>query len=70
MFLLFGPLAFVLLGVLSGFLPVWSLGTLLALPLLLRAAKTLSVEGTAQTHLVFGLLYTISFLLNPVLLWS
>ncbi|MBA2431056.1 MAG: prenyltransferase [Chthoniobacterales bacterium] len=69
LFLLFGPLAFVLLGVLSGFLPVWSLGTLLALPLLLRAAKTLSVEGTAQTHLVFGLLYTISFVLAPTFLW-
>ncbi|CAN5759672.1 hypothetical protein BH20VER1_BH20VER1_04230 [soil metagenome] len=36
LFLLFGPLAFVLIGVLTGFLPVWSLGTLLALPLLLR----------------------------------
>ena len=70
LFLLFGPLAFVLLGVLAGLLPIWSLATLLSLPLLLRAAKTGSVEGTAQTHLVFGLLYTGAFLLNPVLLWG
>ena len=68
--LLFGPLLFVLLGVIAGLLPVWSLATFLSLPLLLRAANTGSVEGTAQTHLVFGLLYTAAFLLKPVLLWS
>ena len=68
--LLFGPLAFVLLGVIGGLLPVWSLATFLSLPLLLRAARTGSVEGTAQTHLAFGLLYTGAFLLKPVLLWS
>ena len=67
--LLFGPLLFVGIGVASGLLPVWSLGTLLALPLLLRASRTGSVEGTAQTHLVFGVLYTTSFLLKPVFLW-
>ena len=67
--LLFGPLAFVLLCVLGGLLPVWSLATLLSIPLLLRAARTGSVEGTAQTHLVFGLLYTGAFLLGPVFLW-
>ena len=68
--LLFGPLVFVLLGVLAGVLPVWSLTTFLAFPLLLRAAKTGSVEGTAQTHLVFGLLYTGAFLAKPFFLWS
>ena len=66
LFLLFGPLAFILIGVLIGFLPIWSLGTLLAVPLLVRAARTGSVEGTAQTHLAFGLLYTLSLLLKPV----
>ncbi len=65
-FLLFGPLAFIVAGVLTRFLPVWSLGTLLTLPLLARASRTGSVEGTAQTHLIFGLLYIFSFLLKPV----
>ncbi len=55
--LLFGPLAFVLVGVATRWLPVWSLATFAATPLLLRAARSGSVEGTAQTHLVFGLLY-------------
>jgi hypothetical protein len=27
------------------------------------------VEGTAQTHLLFGLLYTLSFFLKPLFLW-
>ncbi|CAA9262642.1 MAG: 1,4-dihydroxy-2-naphthoate polyprenyltransferase [uncultured Chthoniobacterales bacterium] len=68
--LLFGPLAFVLVCVLCGLLPVWSLATVLSLPLLLRASRTGSVEGTAQTHLVFGLLYAASFLVKPLFLWS
>jgi 1,4-dihydroxy-2-naphthoate octaprenyltransferase len=62
--LLFGPLLFVLAGVLTRLLPLWSLATLLATPLLIRAAKTGSVEGTAQTHLAFGVLYTLAFLLG------
>ena len=66
--LLFGPLVFVLIGVLTRFLPLWSLGTLMATPLLLRAAKTGSVEGTAQAHLAFGVLYTVAFLLKPIFL--
>lgn len=69
LFLLFGPLAFVLLGVAGRFLPLWSLGTFLAAPILRRAARSGSVEGTAQTHLVFGLLYVGSFLLPPIFLW-
>ena len=68
--LLFGPVVFVLLCVLGGLLPVWSLAAVLSIPLLLRAAKTGSVEGTAQTHLVFGLLYAASFLARPLFLWS
>jgi 1,4-dihydroxy-2-naphthoate octaprenyltransferase len=68
LFLLFGPLAFVVIGVLTRFLPLWSLATLLAIPLLVRAARTGSVEGTAQTHLAFGLLYTGSLLATPVFL--
>ena len=67
--LLFGPLIFVGIGVATSLLPVWTLATLLALPLLIRASRSGSVEGTAQAHLVFGLLYTISFLLPPVFLW-
>jgi 1,4-dihydroxy-2-naphthoate octaprenyltransferase len=66
--LLFGPLAFVLVGAATRFLPLWSLITLLSAPMLMRAAKTGSVEGTAQTHLIFGVLYTASFLLKPVFL--
>lgn len=68
--LLFGPLVFVAAGVLTGLLPVWSLATLLAIPLLLRAHRTGSVPGTAQTHLVFGLLYAFSFLPKPIFLWG
>jgi len=64
--LLFGPLVFVLIGVLTRLLPLWSLLALLSAPMLVRAARTGSVEGTAQTHLVFGLLYTVAFLLRPV----
>ena len=67
--LLFGPLVFIIIGVVTRYLPLWSLATWLAIPLLLRAARTGSVEGTAQTHLVFGLLYTVSFLLTPVFLY-
>ncbi len=66
--LLFGPLAFIGTGVLLRFLPLWSLATVLALPLLGRAARSGSVPGTAQAHLVFGLLYTAGFLLPPVFL--
>ena len=61
-FLLFGPLVFVIVGVLLRLLPLGTLITLAAFPLLLRAARTGSVEGTAQTHLAFGLLYTAAFL--------
>ncbi|MEO5721824.1 MAG: prenyltransferase [Chthoniobacterales bacterium] len=66
--LLFGPLVFVVAGVAVRFLPLWSLATFAALPLLLRANRTGSVEGTAQTHLVFGVLYTTAFLFRPVFL--
>ena len=66
--LLFGPLVFVIVGVVSGWMSIWCLATLAATPLLIRAARTGSVEGTAQTHLVFGLLYVGSLLLGPFLL--
>lgn len=66
--LLFGPLVFVLGGVGTRLLPVWSLGTLACAPLLWRAARSGSVPGTAQAHLAFGLLYIASFLLPPVFL--
>ncbi|MEP6956081.1 MAG: prenyltransferase [Chthoniobacterales bacterium] len=68
--LLFGPLVFVLAGVSTGLLPLWSLGSLLAFPILRRASRSGSVEGTAQAHLVFGLLYTLAFLPRPVFLWQ
>jgi 1,4-dihydroxy-2-naphthoate octaprenyltransferase len=64
--LLCGPLLFVVAGVLTRLLPVWSLATVLSLPLLLRAFRSGSVPGTAQTHLVFGVLYALSFLPPPV----
>ncbi|MEP6821458.1 MAG: prenyltransferase [Chthoniobacterales bacterium] len=66
--LLFGPLVFVVAGVAVRFLPLWSLATFTALPLLLRANRSGSVEGTAQTHLVFGVLYTAAFLFRPLFL--
>lgn len=64
--LLFGPLVFVVVGTAVGFLPVWSLAGIAATPLLVRAYRSGSVEGTAQAHLAFGLLYAASFLLKPV----
>ena len=66
--LLFGPLVFVIGGVLARVLPLWSLATLLTVPLLGRAYRSGSVPGTAQTHLAFGLLYTASFLVKPMFL--
>ncbi len=66
-FLLFGPLLFVLVGVGVRFLPLWSLGTLLSAPLLVKAYRTINVPLTAQAHLIFGVLYTVSLLLRPVL---
>lgn len=63
--LLFGPLLFVVVGVVTRLLPAWSLATLLSVPFLIRAARSGSVPGTAQTHLIFGLLYTLSLLLPP-----
>jgi len=60
--LLFGPLLFVIVGVLTRILPIWSLATLLTFPLLRRAYRSGSVEGTAQTHLLFGLVYTASLI--------
>ncbi len=64
--LLFGPLLFVLIGTGSGFLPVWTLATFASFPFLWRASHSGSVPGTAQAHLVFGLLYTLSFMLKPI----
>lgn len=64
--LVFGPLAFVVVGILVRFLPIWSLASLLAAPLLVKAYKTINVPLTAQAHLIFGVLYTVSLLLRPV----
>lgn len=61
-FLVFGPLVFVVIGLAMERLPLWSAATFLATPFLVRAYRSGSVEGTAQTHLVFGLLYALSFL--------
>ena len=73
LFRLFGPLAFVSHRRADRFptgLEPGDVAGFAAPATLLRAAKTLSVEGTAQTHLVFGLLYATSFLPSPLLLWS
>ena len=64
--LLFGPLVFVVAGVLTHLLPVWSLVTLISTPMLVRAYHSGSVPETAQTHLLFGLLYVASLLIKPV----
>ncbi len=64
--LLYGPLLFVVVGVATRLLPLWSLATFASLPLLVGAYRSGSVPGTAQTHLVFGLLYALSFLPRPV----
>ena len=64
--LLFGPLVFAVVGVLFHLLPLWSLLTLLSTPMLIKGYRTINVPLTAQAHLVFGVLYTISLLLKPV----
>lgn len=64
--LLFGPLLFVAVGVSVRFLPVWSLSALLSALLLVKAYKTINVPLTAQAHLIFGVLYTVSLLVRPV----
>ncbi len=61
--LTFGPLLFVLVGAATGWLSVWSLLTLVAVPLLLRAYKEINVPLLAQAHLIFGLPYALSFIL-------
>ncbi len=61
--LTFGPLAFVLVGTATGLLSVWSLLTLIAMPLMLRAYKEINVPLLAQAHLIFGLPYALSFIL-------
>jgi 1,4-dihydroxy-2-naphthoate octaprenyltransferase len=61
--LLFGPLVFVVLGVLLRFLPLWSLLSLLPAPLLVKAYRTINYHFIFQAHLVFGVLYTASLLL-------
>lgn len=66
--LLFGPLVFIVIGMATRLLPLWTLATFLALPLLVRASRTGSVQATAQAHLLFGLLYTGAFLLRPAFL--
>lgn len=66
--LLFGPLFFVAVSVLFRLLPLWSLGAFLSTPMLTKAARDGSVPGTAQAHLVFGLLYSAAFLLPPIFL--
>ncbi|CEK19272.1 1,4-dihydroxy-2-naphthoate prenyltransferase [Chthonomonas calidirosea] len=58
--LLFFPLLFVVVGVLGHLLPPIALLTLLALPTIVKAYRTINVVGTAQAHLLFGLLYTLS----------
>ena len=63
--LLFGPLVFVLAGITFRVLPLSALATFAALPLLLRASRSGSVPGTAQAHLLFGLLYTVAFFWKP-----
>jgi 1,4-dihydroxy-2-naphthoate octaprenyltransferase len=62
--LLFGPVILAIIGVASHLLPVWSLATVLALPALISAYKSGSVPGTAQAHLLFGLLYMLAFIPN------
>ncbi len=61
--LLFGPLVFVVLGVLLHFLPFWSLLALLPAPLLVKAYRTINYHLIFQAHLIFGVLYTASLLL-------
>ena len=61
--LMFGPLIFVVVGVALGSLSVWSMLTLISVPLLVRAYREINVPLVAQAHLVFGLPYALSFLL-------
>lgn len=61
--LLFAPPVFVLFGAIFHLLPLWSLLSLLTLPLLVRCYRELNVPLTAMAHLAFGLPYALAFLL-------
>lgn len=66
--LLFGPLIFVVLGVLLRFLPLGSLLVVLPTPLLVKAYRTINYFPIFHAHLVFGVVYSLSLLLKPVFL--
>ena len=63
--LLFGPVALVMLFVIIRLLPLSCLAVLLSLPLLIKAYQSGDVPFTAQSHLVFGVLYTIGVAAMP-----
>ena len=64
-FLLFGPIVGVVLFVLLRFIPVSALAVLLVVPILVKAYKTGDVPFIAQSHLLFGLLYSIGVAAMP-----
>lgn len=57
--LVFGPIALVALFVVVKLLPLSALSVVLSLPMLMKAYRTGDVPMTAQTHLLFGVLYAV-----------
>ena len=63
--LLFGPVVLVTTFTLLGFLPWSCLAVLLVIPVLLKAFQTGDVPFIAQSHLLFGLLYSVGVAIMP-----
>lgn len=63
--LIFGPVVLVLTFVLLKMLPWTSLAVLLAVPVLIKAYRTGDVPFCAQSHLLFGVLYSLSIAVLP-----
>ena len=63
--LIFGPVILVVGYVLMRLLPWSSLAVLLAVPVLTKAYKTGDVPFVAQSHLLFGVLYSLSIVVLP-----
>ena len=63
--LLIFPTVFVVAGVVTRLLPLMSLLSLLAIPLLRRAYQQGAVPLVAMSHLAFGVPYALAFLTLP-----
>ena len=63
--LLFGPVAAVVAMIFFGLLPWSCLAVVMVVPVLIKAYKTRDVPFIAQSHLIFGVLYSIGVAAMP-----